>query len=68
MNYITRERIRRQERLISFEETKEAMLKDAKKTPELTDDQLIKKMELVMADAGVGASLKEDMKDYEIGN
>ena len=68
VNYITRERTRRQERLIAFEETKEAMLKDAKKTPELTDDQLIKKMELVMADAGVGASLKEDMKDYEIGN
>ena len=68
VNYITRERTRRQERLIVFEETKEAMLKDAKKTPDLTDDQLIKKMELVMADAGVGASLKEDMKDYEIGN
>ena len=68
VNYITRERTRRQERLIAFEETKDAMLKDAKKTPELTDDQLIKKMELVMADAGVGASLKEDMKDYEIGN
>ena len=68
VNYITRERTRRQERSIVFEETKEAMLKDAKKTPDLTDDQLIKKMELVMADAGVGASLKEDMKDYEIGN
>ena len=68
VNYITRERTRRQELMIAFEETKKELSKEAKKTPGLSDDQLINKMELVLADAGLGAILREDMKDYQIGD
>ena len=68
VNYINYERTRRQELRIAFEETKEAMMAEAKKTPGITDDQLVSKMELTLANAGLGASLKEDMKDYQIGD
>lgn len=68
INYITRERTRRQELSIAFEETKEAMMAKAKKTPSITDDQLISKLELNLAEAGLGATLREDMKDYQIGD
>ena len=68
VNYITRERTRRQELSIAFEETKEALMAKAKKTPGITDDQLISKLELNLVEAGLGASLREDMKDYQIGD
>lgn len=68
VSYVTRERVRRQERLINFEETKEELAKIAAKTPSLTDDQLLAKLELAQAEAGSGASLAEDMKDFQIGN
>lgn len=68
VNYITRERTRRQERSIEFEETKEELSKIAAKTPTLTDDQLLAKLELVQAEAGTGASLAKDMQDFQIGD
>lgn len=68
VNYIDRERTRRQELMIAFEETKDSMAAKAKKTPGITDDQLVSKMELTLANAGLGATLKEDMKDYQIGD
>lgn len=68
VSYVTRERVRRQERLIEFEETKEELSKIAAKTPSLTDDELLAKLELVQAEAGSGASLARDMKDFQIGD
>ena len=68
VNFITRERVRRQEREIIFDETKEALAKVVAKTPSLTDDELLEKLELAQAEAGVGASLVKDMEDLQIGN
>lgn len=68
VNFITRERVRRQEREIIFDETKEALSKFVAKTPTLTDDELLEKLELAQAEAGVGASLVKDMEDLQIGN
>lgn len=68
VNFITRERVRRQEREIIFDETKEALAKFVAKTPSLTDDELLEKLELAQAEAGVGASLVKDMEDLQIGN
>ena len=68
VNFITRERVRRQEREIIFDETKEALAKFVAKTPTLTDDELLEKLELAQAEAGVGASLVKDMEDLQIGN
>lgn len=68
VNFITRERVRRQEREIIFDETKEALSKFVAKTPTLTDDELLEKLELAQAEAGVGASLVKDMDDLQIGN
>lgn len=68
VNFITRERVRRQEREIIFDETKEALSKFVSKTPTLTDDELLEKLELAQAEAGVGASLVKDMEDLQIGN
>lgn len=68
VNFITRERVRRQEREIIFDETKEALSKFVVKTPTLTDDELLEKLELAQAEAGVGASLVKDMEDLQIGN
>ena len=68
VSYVTRERTRRQERLIEFEETKEELGKIAAKTPSLTDDELLAKLELVQAEAGNGASLSKDMRDFQIGD
>ena len=68
VNFITRERVRRQEREIIFDETKEALSKVVSKTPTLTDDELLEKLELAQAEAGVGASLVKDMEDLQIGN
>ena len=68
VNFITRERVRRQEREIIFDETKETLAKVVAKTPSLTDDELLEKLELAQAEAGVGASLVKDMEDLQIGN
>ena len=68
VNFITRERVGRQEREIIFDETKEALSKFVAKTPTLTDDELLEKLELAQAEAGVGASLVKDMEDLQIGN
>lgn len=68
VNFITRERVRRQEREIIFDETKETLAKFVAKTPSLTDDELLEKLELAQAEAGVGASLVKDMEDLQIGN
>ena len=68
VNFITRERVRRQEREIIFDETKDALSKVVAKTPTLTDDELLEKLELAQAEAGVGASLVKDMEDLQIGN
>ena len=68
VNFITRERVRRQEREIIFDETKDALAKVVAKTPSLTDDELLEKLELAQAEAGVGASLVKDMEDLQIGN
>lgn len=68
VNFITRERVRRQEREIIFDETKEALAKFVAKTLSLTDDELLEKLELAQAEAGVGASLVKDMEDLQIGN
>lgn len=68
VNFITRERVRRQEREIIFDETKEALSKVVAKTSTLTDDELLEKLELAQAEAGVGASLVKDMEDLQIGN
>ena len=68
VNFITRERVRRQEREIIFDETKEVLSKVVAKTPTLTDDELLEKLELAQAEAGVGASLVKDMEDLQIGN
>ena len=68
VSFVTRERTRRQERAIVFEDVKETLGKEAVKTPTLTDDQLLAKLELAQAEAGVGASLAKDMEDYQIGN
>ena len=68
VSFVTRERTRRQERAIVFEDMKDALGKEAAKTPTLTDDQLLAKLELAQAEAGVGASLAKDMEDYQIGN
>lgn len=68
VNFITRERVRRQEREIIFDETKETLAKAVAKTPTLTDDELLEKLELAQAEAGVGASLVKDMEDLQIGN
>lgn len=68
VSFVTRERVRRQEREIIFDETKEALSKVVSKTPSLTDDELLEKLELAKAEAGVGASLVKDMEDLQIGN
>lgn len=68
VSYVTRERTRRQERAIEFEETKEELTKVAAKTPSLTDDELLAKLELVQAEVGTGASLSKDMRDFQIGD
>ena len=68
VNFVTRERVRRQEREIIFDETKEALSKVVAKTSTLTDDELLEKLELAQAEAGVGASLVKDMEDLQIGN
>ena len=68
VSFVTRERTRRQERAIGFEDMKDALGKEAAKTPTLTDDQLLAKLELAQAEAGVGVSLAKDMEDYQIGN
>lgn len=68
VSFVTRERTRRQERAIVFEDMKDALGKEAAKTPTLTDDQLLAKLELAQAEAGVGVSLAKDMEDYQIGN
>ena len=68
VNFITRERVRRQEREIIFDETKEVLAKVVAKTPSLTDDELLEKLDLAQAEAGVGASLVKDMEDLQIGN
>ena len=68
VSFVTRERVRRQEREIIFDETKEALGKVVAKTPGLSDDELLNKLELAQAEAGVGASLVKDMEDLQIGN
>lgn len=68
ITYVTRERTRRQERLLEFEETKSELMSVAKKTPSLTDDELVAKLELSLADVGSGATLENDMKDFQIGD
>ena len=68
VSFVTRERTRRQERAIVFEDMKDVLGKEAAKTPTLTDDQLLAKLELAQAEAGVGVSLAKDMEDYQIGN
>ena len=68
VSYVTRERTRRLERAIVFEDMKENLSKVAVKTPTLTDDELLFKLTLAQAEAGVGASLERDMEDFQIGN
>lgn len=68
VDFVTRERVRRQERIIEFEETRGELAKIAASTPSITDDQLLAQLELSLAKAGTGASLEKDMSDFEIGN
>lgn len=68
VSYVTRERTRRQERAIEFEETKDELSKIAAKTLSVTDDELLSKLKLIQAEAGTGASLSKDMRDFQIGD
>lgn len=68
VDYIKRERTHRQEKQIYFEEAVGDAKQQAASTKSLTDDELVQKLKLSMAGAGVGASLEEDIQDdYQVG-